>query len=736
MAKPKAVPDSSSRESPAFWFRMLDASGKRRQRVNEQSARFMRWHRGNLSDLVDIRDEALHLRWQSGLENMTNLATVSSLADLFFRCPRFVVRSPYVPKRPAPPMPGMPPEPVSKSTMLFSADLARCETEMLRQSLAHAQFFEKARRSLQDALLADLGVLKVTHDAEVTVNEEDLAAAAQEANAEIDQFLKGNPKAMWAKEDQIHSVHIEIKGQLLAAAQRGETVLDSKAIKYLRDHLRMHESMKGSERPTETIRTNRVRISRVNPVTDYFYDPTVDDRTQATWRATRFLQRKADVYSNNGYDPAAIKAVRMCQDRWEPRTYMPMLTTTGSFDIPEEMVMVFEVFDLIDQKRILFADGTAIPLLVEERGELSSIQPSGPFHELTFMDDSMEGQGVPPPVAYEAEQAGATHLATSNLAAAIQGQPKTAYNKQRIDPQQAKLLWDARAGEFVGVDPRGAIDQPLDAAFFQVPAPEIDEQRLVILQRCIMGVERRSGLGTSKMGGGEQQSTATGAALGADASTSISEDRGSRVDAWSQRIARDVVRFDRRYTPKAIWVQRCGEVAIEAVPEPMVPGTGSFSVLDACNDIGVDIMPGSARRRNTAVDQKQVTDLAVAVAGLPMMQGPMGQKAVLKMVRQIAEDAGVQDPGWDDVEQEIDMMAMMAQMQPQGAPGDGDGQDPESASEDQGEAPDPTQGVSENDLQQGVQNVGGGRIATGASIGDRIRQNRSTAVARVVNRGA
>ena len=54
-----------------------------------------------------------------------------------------------------------------------------------------------------------------------------------------------------------------------------------------------------------------------------------------------------------------------------------------------------------------------------------------------------------------------------------------------------------------------------------------------------------------------------------------------------------------------------------------------------------------------------------------------------------------------------------------------------------GGAPDPDgegRSTDVNDQLQGVANVGGGEVPTGASIGDRVRQQRGDAVSNVANR--
>lgn len=715
MARPKRVPPSDSRESPAFWSRMVMADAKRRERQNEQFARFSRWHRGDLSDVIYVEQAERRERWTRALENMTFLATEASKADLFFRWPRFNIVPPYPSSHP-----------------LFSPALGRVETTYLTHTLRAAHYRRKARRCLQDALLGGLGVIKVTVDNEVVVDEEVLDAARLEATQEVAEFLKGNFDAMRAKDDQIHSVHIEIKSGLLSQGEEGGIALPKPALKFLRKHIAMHEAMKGSERPTETIRASQVRVRRVNPL-DYFYDPTVDDRDDASWRACRYLLRKSDVLADDAYDLEARKALTDKVDRWEMRTAkMPKVYTPGSYDIPEQMVMVYEVFDLVDQKRRLYCEGADRMLIEEDRHDLRWIQPSGPFHELAFIEDTMEGQGVPPPAAFEGEQAAATHIAVTNVAAALQSSPRTVYDERFISADDAQKMWHAAVGEFVPVKPNAPHELKLKDMFNQAPGCEIPEQNMAVLMDARRGVDKRSGLGTSKMGGGEQASTATGAALGAEASTSISDDRAATVDEWIEQTARSVVRLTRRFTPKSAVVRVCGPEAAQVYPDV-------YSVAQVANDEGVTIIPGSSRRQNTAIDQKQLLDGITAFSADPLMQGPSAASLKIEMYRRYFDDGGVSGLDWSAVEQEAKMLAMLQQAQMMGAGGEAEGS-AEDEGEDMAEGEGPPGPDDEgrsgdiNDQLQGVANVGGGRIPTNASIGDRIRMQRGQAVSNVTNR--
>lgn len=733
MPKLKAVPDSGSRASPVFWDAMIDASFKRREKILRDFEEFSRWHRGNLSGVVDPKAAVEGYRWQYGISNMASLATTASMADLLFRYPRLIVRSPYASASPT-----------------HHPALSKCETGWVRHALDRTNFLVKARRSMQDGLLGGIGILKITADTEVVVDEEALEIARVEAQSELDAFLlsASEPKA---KDGQLHSVHINVWRNFLGLAER-ENSLTRKALKYIRAHIRHHEAMKDSERPTEVSRTSEICVRRINPL-DYAWDPTVDDRDDATWRACQFLMRKADVLTNNDYDKDARDQVQASTDRWVDRSHQPSVQTPGSFDIPEDMVMVKEVFDVVDQKRRLYADGCTLVLLEEDRLLLADVQPSGPFHEIVFIEDSLEAHGVSPVSLFAGEQAAATHIASAMIAGAVESRPRTLINKRDLPTDQAALIQDSKAGSIVMLDPKGDPSKKIADMFGQMPPVEIPVQNMTIRDTMIHGIERISGLGVAKLGGGEQSPTATGAALGADASNAISEDRGALIDHWLERCGRTIVRLTRLFVPKSKIVAVCGVEAIEAWPEP-------WAVEDVRDDIGVTIIPGSSRRHNTNLDQKQILDGITAFSSDPQMTAlTSAGKLKVQMYQMFFEDSGITGLDWKAVEDELAAQAMMQQMMMQsglggtggpggpqdaagGAGGDPQGQGGPEPSGAPGNAPGPSNSSPRsagapqaNDLEQGVANVGGGRVATGASVGDKIRFMRGGAKQRIASRG-
>lgn len=696
---------SSDRESPSFWERELQACVKRLNPAMTNFVRFARWYEGNVTDLIDPNAAPnLNRTFEQSLDNMTSLVTDTAIADMFFRAPRFTVRCPFGQER-----------------GVFTPGLAAAETALLADQVKQTRYFHRARRRLLDARLGPLGVLKITYDRDIAVNSDDIDEARIEAGAENKALMIRGPgttknPTLDARENQLHSVHIDQHKQLLAEMERG-VVPSTKALrKYLRKHIELHEAMRHSERPTETIRDASLVIRRVNPL-EFFYDVTVDDISDIRWCAHTYLARKIDVMNRDDYDKEARNAVAEAQDRWVRQNiaFPGVVPTTGSFDTSDAMVRVYEVIDLVDGVVREYADGGA-KMLREKPYTMKTIQPSGPYSILMFKPSVFEACGVPPPTAWSAEQAAVTALASAHTAAAIEGcRARGFYNSSVIDSKQVEEARQAPTGAWVPVQVSPDVD--IGKAFASVPEVAPSEHALMARGQMIASIMQRSSLGSQKLLGGDRSDSATEAAIVAGASDSLSEDQAAIVDEASAFDAQMMVRVMRKTYPKAKVAEIVGQKLGSWWPED-----GTWADADIVNDRGVDVVPGSSRRRNTAVDAKLMLEFLTVASSSPAMQGPAGQGVLIEAFRRYAEDQGISGLDWESVQAEYAATQAMGGM-PGGAPGAGGGEgEPTEEAEDGGEQRESEMTEpSSASLLQGAANIGGGRLSTGASRGDRTR---------------
>jgi hypothetical protein len=153
--------------------------------------------------------------------------------------------------------------------------------------------------------------------------------------------------------------------------------------------------------------------------------------------------------------------------------------------------------------------------------------------------------------------------------------------------------------------------------------------------------------------------------------------------------------------------KQSGKQALEEIE--WVMGLGDVQLMT-----GVSVVPGSSRRNNTAIEAKQLQDLYVAVAPDPMISPPFK----VELLRRFAEANGIYGLDYDGLLQfQAGMLAM-------GDPSGGGEGGPEGTEEPE---PSEQEEPSRAGQQQGKNNVGGGRVPTGAGKGDKPRVTRGGA---------
>lgn len=694
----------NERELPATWVRDLNACIKRNQAEIDRYVMFVNWYRGYLQHLVDP-DATPHLdaNWKSSLDNMHTFVTDAAIAQMFFRNPRGAIRTP------------------GQGWGVWTSGLARVEEAMLNDTIEQIGYFRRARRRLLDARNGPYGILKITYDCDMVVDMETIEDARTEASDENKAFMLGNVKAMEVKGNQIHSAHIDCHQELLALAERGEVELPKSALKYLRKHIAIHEAERTSERPTETARDAQIVVRRVSPL-DFYYDVTVDDIADARWFCHTYLIRKVDALANNRFSKKARDAVSESPDRWvRPGLLMPRGLKNETFDSSDTMVRMYEVFDRVEGVVREFFEGGEV--MADQRDfTMRSVQPSGPYSILMFKPDPLEAAGISPPVAWAGEQHADVALQSAIVNAAIEAsRPRGVYNSNVIGAEKVEEIVNGPAGTWFPAPLPPNMD---DIRKVMAPAPtvEIKEQTLAVRADVRGRIAQSSGLGSQRTLSGDKAGSATEAAITSGAADAISEDQAAILDDASANDFKMIVRLTRKCMTKAQVVEVVGPEAQKWYPE-------TWADRDIRNDRNVYVVPGSSRRRSTDVQNKLTMDFIVGLAALPAFQTPEGQSAIIEMARRVGDDLGFGGIDWDSVDNAQKAVAAMQQAMMMG------GQQPDATGPDTqtGGAPAKKKRQRPSEMtepsvasqQQGQQNIGGGRIATGASAGDQMRLLRS-----------
>lgn len=674
------------RNDPKFWDEMRQAWWKHARVPLNQYTKYSRWFRGEFTETGDVtvRGTKLPKDWRGALVNLTNLVTRTSRADLFYRNPRFLARPSG-----------------SLNQALFTPELAHTESILLNALATETGLYRQGRRALLDGLLGPFMVLKVGYSADIGLDMELVDSERDAADAENQNFVANGvyPKL---QANDLHSVHIEQHQQVIAAVERGDIKLPSKLVKYMKKHIQKHQESAPHERPKETVRNDSIFVRRRSPL-NVFFDPWAEDSSEREWMGERYIARIEDVQNNKDFSSSERKNIQSLTTRWNHENHLPAFSS-DTITTPDQYCMLYEVIDMVNNKVITYAQGGAKPLLVKDY-TLSSILPSGPYVDASFMEDPFEGFGIAPPAVYEAHQIAATYLAAVNTKTVQRSSPKLGYNAQYIGKEE---LSDLKKFLVAGLVPFKSLapGMKISDVMHQIPPCAVPDQNMTLEAYHRRMIEQFSGMGSAKLGGGDTSRTATASAIIGESVTTLSEDLAAVVDDWMARTGKTMLRLARRFYTQARVAELVGEDALKSWPM-------EWADRDIANDRGVIVVPGSSRRNNSSVEQKLLQDVYALVSQDPTTPVPMK----MELLQRLLESMGIFGIDYSGA-QEAALLAKLqeqimaqAQMQPPEAGGPAPRRSEASEPSRAGQA-------------QGVANVGGGRLSTGASKGDKPRTNR------------
>lgn len=705
----------TEREDPIFWRKQCMAYSTHAQPVLDQYVRYCRWFRGEMGDLERRLANQLPRGTKKTMVSLTNLVVVTARAELFFRAPRFHVRPPG-----------------TLNSSLFTPELAHVETLGLNHTVQEVGLYRQGRKALLDGLLGPFMVMKVGYSADVGIDDELVEEQRSVADQENQKFV-GAGIRMKMKEDDVDAVHIEQHEQVLSLAQRGALQLPKKEMKYLEKHVQMHRDRmeKGGGRGTETIRKDSVFVKRISPL-NFFMDPWHDDLDDREWTGYRYIMRIEDVKANNDYSKKARDGITAVSQKWLADSGLPPLPSE-SLMTPDQYTLCYEIVDHVKKQVLILGHGASVPLLIKPY-KLANIMPSGPYVVRSFMEDPLEDYGIPPPAIYEAHQLAASFIASVNTTAVKRSLPKVLYDPSKISPQEIEELKRGQVAGLIPVKNLGP-NQKIKDIFEQTPVAQIPEQNLAIGAYHERKAEQLSGLGSAKLAGGDQSKTATASAIIGEATTTLAEDRASVVDDMLQEVGRKLVRLKRCFYTSYRMAEEVGEEAIEHWPR-------EWATRDIVNDRGVGLVSGSSRRNNAAVEQKMLEEAYTLVSQDPMFQmipSAIGMK--FEILERLMESLGQYGFDYAGVKRDVLAAIGAGQAGPGASEGAGgpSGQNPdENAPAAPGEpvranlyqartqANTNAGGGTRSDQIGGVNNVGGGRVPTGASKGDKPRLMRGS----------
>jgi hypothetical protein len=625
-------------------------------------SRFCRWFKSDFSDVANSMGESPEAL---SVPNLLALVARSFRAHLFFNSPRVVVK----------------PVGVLEADMKRAQKLAKVQTSVVNDIFEETGLYWQGRKLILDGFLAPYMVAKVGYNLDVVVDEDRRRKEREKAERETLQMSQGGRPQ--ARVDDLHSLHIEQHEQLLVGVRRGDFPgIPPEDVKYIEKHVEKHYELKASYGESDEIeRGERVFIRRKRPnwVTFDFWAP---DISRIRWVTETFIRTLDEVKNDRRYNTNRFKV--------QASTAPPVENILNDMENAGlrggDIVILHECIDLQEGVVHTFQDGSD-RLLRETAYSYRDILPSGPYVFATFSEDPTdEGIGLPQPGFWESQQRDAALLHTVQVLTGKAASPGMAYDSTIITDEEASNLTSGVLHRLVKVE--GLQERKISDAYGPIPQPQVTPDTFAALGNATAMIDRLSGLGAVRLGGGDRSRTATASELVSEAATAMTQESAVLVDRVMNTLARYSLRLAKAYYRPATVRAIAGDLALEVWPED------GFTKGEIFDDRGVEIIPGTMRRVSTDVEIKLLGDLYAAMVRDPAV--PVTVRLELLDYLTTLYGAPINIDAAMEAARNAPMMPGM------GMPGGG------------GEA-------AMSAMLQGKANVGGGRVPTGASAGDRMK---------------
>ncbi len=713
----------NDRTSPEFWKNEAREYAKQAREVDADYRLFCRRFRGDLAEVPYNAETSSTVARSSGFGNLTQLRARIMRGDLMFRCPRPQVAPPRYEKA------------------IFTATLAQVETLLLRDFVEEADYYREMRRAALDLVLAPRCIVKIGINVDGELDLRELRRERAKADAEFKLYVVAGikPRLRNSDSDATHAVQ---HAQVIAAAERGELNIPEENIDVMRAHLASHvDRLSDSSRETEASRRGRVTIRRIHPES-YSHDVWAERPYDREWHKEAFIERIEDAQADTSYDPEAVKEIVPCHVRRGRRDGSGL---TDSDDFNRDSIQTLdghfqchEVVDLVESQIVRYAEGGTRPLRVRP-WTLAAILPSGPYEEYSLIEDPEQDWGVCPPKVGQDHQEASSELQGIATETVRRGLPMSIINGAVLDEDTIEKIKHGDIAELIVVRNLPP-DSDMKKVMASLTPAEVPEQNVGVEQMHRQMAEQILGLGAQREQSSVGSKTATEATIIGNAANSLAEDGGAGWDDFQSRVLRKVARHFRGCYSQRQVVDLVGEIALRPDGWPAV----GFADADAGDDRNISVVPGSSRRNESAVLTKMLGEGINTFIVSPLAMTMPATTA--ELFRRYFESMGQYGLGFDQVGEvaTLDMQMQAAQAAaggvpgdpnaaptappgsaqpgvPPGAPGAAPPQRPGVPPARPGAAPPrPTEATKPGVTGQnnGMANVGGGRMPTGASAGD------------------
>ena len=635
---------------PQDWDQRIKYFREKMETPLKDYKRYKRWARG---DFRDIDAEMGLAEGQSASVNMVAMVLRSFLAHLFFGPPGVAVKSIEGHRSP---------------------ELAKVETDGLNDLIDQTNLFKQGKLTVMDGFLAPFMCFKVGYNADIDVNVTWLESENQKVVVENKAFLADMNVGVHKTDND--SLHINGHELLYQQVLEGNEMMPASARDNLKAHIEKHYKRReeGLSYTSEVLRAEKVFISRRKP-TAIFFDTHAPDLDSLSWVGEVTVRDLEDVVTDERF---TAHARAQMTETLASRT-AEMLQKEDTREVSGdgiERVLQYEMICLKRNMVYTYADGFDF-YLREAPYAYQREMPNGPYILDTFIDDPDDIWGVAQPKYWEVHQKVVSILNTVQVLTAKAAVPGIGVDGDALSEDE---IAEYKSGKIARVVRFKDVGEDIRKHIFILPTPTISQEVFAVLGQNMQFIERLSGLGQTRLGGGERSKTATASQMIDDAIAGMTQEVATRLDQFILKTLRHALRlmrklYSRSTIARSVGAERAGQW----------PDMGGWTTTEILDDRGVELLVNTMRRESTDVEIKIMGDIYARVSQDPMVPA----SAKLKLLDWVLTLAGVPI----NLTKEIEAMEQNPAAGLGGAAGGGAVN---------------TQGVSREDAQQGVTNVTGG----------------------------
>ena len=576
--------------------------------------KYYRWFDNDYTDLaIDIATEDGEAKpVEVAAVNQLSLVARAHVAHMYFNHPTIVVKR----------EPGFERD---KGT----SDIAEVLAPIANQIFAENNALSEGQRATYDSFMSPFFVMMCGYNA---TRGQDIKAIQQQRDKAAKEnllMLQGSPVVLQKSDiDKLHEdAHSKFLEELLngdfdrnLGGKAPEAIIDA-----VKKHLEAHKNNNGRT-TAERVTSERIFLRHIRPDLVFFdlASPNINRLTWVGWSNLVPLEElKKDPRFSKAGIPETGDNLKISKDIETDE----ILAT--DLDDGIERVWLHEMFLLSEGRRIAWVEGQDTLVLNIDYEDMD-IMPNGPFVISYLVPDMKSIVGIPPAKFIENQLEDLIILHTIKIVNAKMSVPGIAYDSGVYTEEEIQKFYSSILGRKIGTRDALENNKDLKDTISDIPMPRIAREVLEAERSSLEFIQTCSGMGATRLSGGDTARTATASELIDQAVSALTKASAVVIDEFFKNISKLVLRMVKKYYSTTTVSKYVGKEGVELWPDY---GFTDQQILD---DRGIEIVVGTMRRETTDIQLKLMMNLLqILLSNQMLMSTQAGQLASMKLLNYI-----------------------------------------------------------------------------------------------------